>query len=294
VTDTLIRTASGLTNQHVFFGVDFVAYVEGGGNYASAMEAVNAGQDDTHDAEFWRTILEVASPEVTFHVKSVGSRRTAEEIALAIAKSGTNSAFVCTDSDADCLLPKAGPVAPTIQTWGYSWENDVACWEVAGKVFTDLHGRSGKAQAALQKFQAWYNNHLEEYRTYIINDIKQIRFGLPAVFDRETPTRPLGPTLTTCPKLDCDHLNSRVIHDDRLNLIQINPGNVSGLRHSFGKTLLKAVFHAFAAFGQTVKRARITYDYFLSLCISSLRNTLALRPEVLNYYSDAVRLRTCG
>lgn len=153
MSNTLVRTPSGLSNQHVFLGVDFVVYVEGGGNFGNAAEAAAAGVDDTHDTEFWRTVLGVTCPENTFHVKSVGCRKVAEELALAIAKSRARGTFVCTDSDVDCLLHEVGPQVPTLRTWGYCWENDVASWEVAQKVFTDLNGGSAKAQNALQQFK---------------------------------------------------------------------------------------------------------------------------------------------
>lgn len=289
MTNALIRTPSGLSNQHVFLGVDFVVYVEGGGAFGNAAEAAGSGADDTHDAEFWRTVLHLVSPEKTFHVKSVGCRSVAEEIALSIAKGSARGTFVCTDSDIGCLLPELGPLIPTLRSWGYSWENDAACWEVAEKVFTDLHGGSAKAQNALEQFQTWYGQHLEEYRPYIAHDTKQIKLGFTAVFDRASPVRPFGPTSATFPRLDTDHLDSRIICDDRLDYINIDPEYIDVLRHIFGKTLLKAVYHAFLIFGQTVRRTRIDFDSYVSLCISAIRSTLPMRHQAFTCYAEGVR-----
>jgi hypothetical protein len=285
----LVRTASGLSNQHILLGVDFVVYVEGGGEFGDASAAAATGADDTPDAEFWRTVLGITSPGSTFHVKSVGCRRVAEEIALAIARSRAQGSFVCTDSDICCLLSDVGPLAPTLRTWGYSWENDVACWEVAERVFTDMLGGSAKAQDALRQFKEWYDHHLDQYIPYIAPDAKQIKIGLPAVFDRDAPVRPFGPTASNCPELDTAHLDARLIPDKRQDTIEIDEGAISPLRHGFGKTLLKAVFHAFVHFAQMVRRGRVDFDSYVGLCISALRSALPRRVDALTHYSNGFR-----
>lgn len=292
VTNALVRTQSGLANQHVFLGVDFVVYVEGGGSFGHGIEAAASGAEDTHDAEFWRAIFNVTSPEKTFHVKSVGCKSVAEQIALTIARTGAPGTFVCTDSDISSLLFEAGPLVPTFRTWGYSWENDAACWEVAAKVFTDLHGGSTRARSALEQFQAWYDQHLEEYRPYIADDVKQIKLGLTAVFDRDAPVRPLGPLSATSPKLDTIHLNSRILDDERLNLISIDENHISPIRHGVGKTLFKAVYHAILFFGQVVRRVRMDFKLYVSLCISAMRSTLQMRSDAFSYYTEGVRCIT--
>ncbi len=289
MSNILVRTQSGLSNQHIFLGVDFVVYVEGGGHFGDASQAAAAGADDTHDAEFWRTVLAIACPGKTFHVKSVGCRSVAEAIALEIAKSRARGSFVCTDSDICCLLPEVGPRVPTLRTWGYSWENDVACWEVTKKVFTDLYGASAKTQYALRLFREWYDLHLEQYRPYIAPDTTQVKLGLLAVFDRDAPVRPFGPTFSTCPELDTAHLDARRINDDRQDYIEIDETSISTLRHSFGKTLLKAVFHAFLHFAQMVRRGRIDFDLYVGLSISAFRSALPIRLDTMTYYSDGVR-----
>lgn len=89
--ETLLRTDSGLANQHLFFGVDIVVYTEGGSEWSSLEEALRDGSDETADAAFWRTIFAVLRPGLSVHVKSVGSRTVAREIARRVDEAGVQS-----------------------------------------------------------------------------------------------------------------------------------------------------------------------------------------------------------
>lgn len=118
------RTESGLTNLHLFFGVDAVVYLEGGESLSR--EEVDSGvyADSTNDIMFWKTIFSIYRPERKYKFCSIGSKNTVKSIALDIKEGGINNVIVAMDRDFDHINARLIEAENIIYTFGYSWEND--------------------------------------------------------------------------------------------------------------------------------------------------------------------------
>lgn len=282
--DALTRSASGLANQHLFFDVDFVVYCEGGGAHSDPIAAALAGSDQTHDASFWRAVVSVLRPHQSFHVKSVGSRRTAEELALLKAKHGIDAMIVCTDADFDSLRPRSGPRPPAVKTWGYSWENDLADQRIALCVFRRVRGDSEVARQAAEDLIEWHNSFFTSCARFIEEDVKHVMSGPPGVYDRERPLRCVGTSIRACPSLDENYLESRIC-SHTLPAVSALP-NIVPVKHCFGKFLLRTLYHAVVYFASRIRKLTIDFDSFVELTISCFTEILRADHDRYRYYDS--------
>lgn len=289
-TDSLTRTPSGLANQHLLFNVDVVAYCEGGQSHADAVTAAFCGSDQTHDAAFWRTVLASINPERTFHVKSIGSRSTVEDLALLVAQNSMSTVLVCSDSDFDCLLERPRPQPPIFSTWGYSWENDVSDKRVVLCVFRRVRGDSAAAKTALAELADWYDAFFANCEAYTASDAQQVFCGLEGVYDRQTPLRSVGPSLKNQPSLDQDFLNARIVPVLPVALPPL-PAILS-CQHSFGKFLLRSVYHAIVHFSGKVRKLTLDFDAFVEIVMSCFSDLIRSDPDRRAYYEN--ELTRCG
>src|SRR3546814_175913 len=130
----------------MLFGVDYVAYVEGGQSSCQPIEAALNGSDETQDAAFWSAVFAVVKPDKRFHVKSVGSNGTVKSLAIMVARENISNVIVCSDSDVDGAIKSHVAEVPLVRTWGYSWENDICVGEVLRCGFKRLRGDSTRAR----------------------------------------------------------------------------------------------------------------------------------------------------
>jgi hypothetical protein len=123
------RTPSGLSNQHLFVGVDAIVFVERGNRSFTYKEIEsNNFTSESIDILFWQKIFEFFTPRVKYQFRAVGSKTTLTEIASNVISGKIKNVLVAMDRDYDTikisLLPKKG----IFYTHGYSWENDV--WDI--------------------------------------------------------------------------------------------------------------------------------------------------------------------
>ena len=120
------RTPSGLSNQHLFFNVDTVIFVEGGLK-SYAKEEVYEGKFNSSaiDIKYWECIFSSYHPDTKYHYRAVGSKATLESIANDIENGVVKNVFVAMDRDHSKLNNKLKKVVGVFYTFGYSWENDV-------------------------------------------------------------------------------------------------------------------------------------------------------------------------
>lgn len=123
------RTPSGINNQHFFYGVDFVIFVEGGKKSFNKAE-VYAGNysAETDDIIFWEKIFQSFVIGKKLKFKSVGSKSTIKEIAIDVINNQIASVLVAMDNEFDEPF-KNRIIHPNVYyTDGYSWENDI--WNI--------------------------------------------------------------------------------------------------------------------------------------------------------------------
>lgn len=119
------RTISGLNNQHLFYNVDFVLFLEGGKKSYNKEEVYNGlFSEETEDILFWKRLFGVFNPNKRIKFKSIGSKVIIKEIADDIINNNLNIK-VAMDSEFDEILDQKINHPNIYYTYGYSWENDV-------------------------------------------------------------------------------------------------------------------------------------------------------------------------
>lgn len=293
MTEALTRTVSGLANQHLFFDVDLVVYCEGGADLLLS-DALRDGSEETADAAFWRTIFESIRPGLRVHVKSVGSKSIAREIATLVSDTSVPTVLVCTDADFDDIGPTLQPLSRQVRTWGYSWETDLAHIDILKCVFFRIRPSTQRSRAAFQALDQWYVDFTSKCSEYVLADAQRIKGGSSGVFDRDNPIRCIGGSIGSVPILDDTHLLDRAqapLADGHAEIV-IDPKEVKTPRNCYGKMLLRSCYHALTHFMQRVRRGRLDYDTFVDLAIGCLGQTMAANDERVAYYDSALTVGT--
>lgn len=286
----MVRTTSGLFNQHLFFGTDLVVYCEGGPEHLSMNDAVRNGSDETGDAAYWRAVFAALRPEQKVHVKSVGSKSVAQQIAMAVARSRITTVSVCVDADFTHFAPITGPALPLISTWGYSWESDLCCPDVAAKVFFKLRRHSIKNAQIFEEYKTWSATFFADCERYIKDDYIRVTSGNPAVFDRTKILDSLNISSSSAPSLKVHQIEARKSAPTHPNSFPVPNIICTPIwsRHCFGKVLLKSVYHGMSFFAQRARRGKIDFDTFIDLCIDSFKDWLRQENEVRQYFDNAL------
>jgi hypothetical protein len=133
------RTPKGLSNQHLFYDVDAVVFVEGG-TESYSKEEVYEGHftSSAIDIQFWRGIFRSFFPMRTFQFKAIGSKVTLDSIAEDVVNGTVKNVFVAMDRDHDTFNKKTKTCKGIVYTYGYSWENDVWDNNVVEDVFRSV------------------------------------------------------------------------------------------------------------------------------------------------------------
>lgn len=119
------RTTKGISNQHLFYSVDYIVFVEGGKGFTK--EEVYKGKFDSssEDINFWKGIFCHYEKSKRFHFRSVGSKSTLVSIIEDIQNNTIKNVFVAIDRDHDVFIKKLSLSKNVAYSFGYSWENDV-------------------------------------------------------------------------------------------------------------------------------------------------------------------------
>ncbi|WP_421875980.1 DUF4435 domain-containing protein [Marinoscillum sp.] len=138
---SFLRTPSGLNNQHVFYNVDAVVYVEGGKTSWNKSD-VYAGNhnDESIDIVYWRQIFEKFRNDLNLKFKAVGSKNTVSSIALDISQHNLSNVIAAMDSEFDQIFNKVTSHDNIIYTKGYSWENDAWNSNILVEIIRDISG----------------------------------------------------------------------------------------------------------------------------------------------------------
>jgi hypothetical protein len=119
------RTNNGLNNQHLFYDVDLIVFVEGGKSFSISEVYAGSFHSETEDIIFWRNIFSKFNTQKKIKFKSVGSKSTIKEIALDIVNDKLQTVIVAMDNEFDEMLKQRFDHPNVYYTYGYSWENDV-------------------------------------------------------------------------------------------------------------------------------------------------------------------------
>ncbi len=120
------RTDFGISNLHLFLGVDAVVFVEGG-ETTYTVEEMSQGlhNPQADDLKYWQIVFTTLAGQKTFHFRAVGSKRTIKDLARLIIAGQVKHILVAMDRDLDHHTGSLPTGAGVLSTLGYSWENDV-------------------------------------------------------------------------------------------------------------------------------------------------------------------------
>lgn len=123
---TFTRTPRGLSNQHLFWGVDAIVYIEGGEDSLSFNEVISGSSgSQSIDVLFWQGVFAKFITGRNYKFLPIGSKGTIKCIAEEIKKGNITHVYVAMDRDHDCCIGSLIEAPGVLYTYGYSWENDV-------------------------------------------------------------------------------------------------------------------------------------------------------------------------
>lgn len=130
------RTDRGLSNLHIFYAVDAVAYVEGGQtHYTEAQISSGAGTEHGLDIKFWNGLFAIFKPQKKVKFLAIGGKPYLQKLAAQVIGSRIANVYVCMDRDLDTFLESLITHPSVFYTHGYSWENDVWTPDVIEDVY---------------------------------------------------------------------------------------------------------------------------------------------------------------
>lgn len=110
----MIRSSSGLMNEHLMHGVDIIFYVEGIDKTSSV------------DLMFWKKIIDkFVSLDKSFYVKYAGSKTDVVDIARCAYNDNIKSLYCFTDRDLDDSIGRNFVYDTLSYTFGRTYENDL-------------------------------------------------------------------------------------------------------------------------------------------------------------------------
>ena len=179
---TFRRTDQSFASTHLFYGVDYVAYCEGGESIPSIDKLdQKSGNSETADAAYWRKRLEHSCRGKQIKVLSVGSKILLRQLCQVIKDQNLTTVLVCMDSDYDHLCACKETGSFVYYTWGYSWENDVYCAPVLERVVRIFVDDSDKCGKFLEAFGAVISSSTK----YCEMDLVLVRLEKGGIFKRK-------------------------------------------------------------------------------------------------------------
>ncbi|WP_213733627.1 DUF4435 domain-containing protein [Citrobacter europaeus] len=157
------RTPSGLTNMATFCSADFIVFTEGGSGSFTAEEALDGNFNTMSvDIKFWSTVFNKYGFNKRLHFRALGSKTSAEELALKAERSEVSNILVVRDSDLDDFLQRKIDSPFVLYTYGYSWENDtwhkdsiisqIECFNMSTALPENCRESIDKSFSALDKY----------------------------------------------------------------------------------------------------------------------------------------------
>lgn len=290
MTEFILRSDGGLSNQHLFYGVDLIIYTEGGPPHTSINHAINQGCDETHDSAFWGAIFRSLRPNLSIHVKSVGSKDIAKQISARVHEAQISNIVICVDRDFDEPWTIATGEPPECRSWAYSWEGDLARLDVMEATFFRLRPPSIRARQIFEDYAAWHAQFIESVRNSVCRDKERVLAGSNGVFVRDKPQRCLANLSNAAPTINESLLQQRAespLETDQ-PIIPIEEAEICAHRNCFGKVLILANYHAIMFFTQKLKRGRVDFDTFLNIAISTIDDVCVAGTELFQYYNSQI------
>lgn len=251
------RTANGIRNENLFYGVEFVVYCEG-----------RESEGTTHDEMFWSKVL--STHGVKCKCKSRGSSSSIIaliESSQAEAKDGVAFAL---DRDYWNFYGFPAKGNNILYTHGYSWENDILV-SIDAEVLFGLFAPVqfvGNIQASLNDFLLRVSECGNIATRHDVTNIQSNQ----SLFDREKPLSIIvgsGDDLRFDDRRLVERSNEiaspALIADEILR-------EVNWLKDFYGKACTRLVYRWFVDKSKGASgRSSVPYDVFVRMCITLMK-----------------------
>ncbi|WP_097091102.1 DUF4435 domain-containing protein [Novosphingobium sp. Chol11] len=183
---TFERTGSGQSNRSIFFGVDYICYVEG-----------STENDFGPDVVFWKNVFAALQPTKKIHFSCRGGKPVLERLAMEVVEQDVEKTIVAMDADyAEFLTGRYINHRCVFYTFGYSFENDIFSFDnvlETFRVLSRMHSVSSDVQSFLR---AAFDKTFKELRVPMLADFHALRAG-SSVLPRDKPGRIISRDQTT-------------------------------------------------------------------------------------------------
>jgi hypothetical protein len=219
---TFRRTASGLNNQHLFYNVDLIVFLEGGSTSFSKLDVYADKYNlETEDIIFWKNVFNKFSSGKKLKFKSVGSKTTIKEIAIDIINGKLKTVIVAMDNEFDEILSQRIDHPNIYYTHGYSFENDVWNDKVIKEVIEEL---------TAIKIE---HNEIEENFKNFLKKIKIAVYADAYLFKKKSSFFPRKSGHLFC--IECNPVDLPLVKDIDLNAKLISKGLKKSTIYNYGR-----------------------------------------------------------
>lgn len=185
---TFRRTSSGLSNLHLFLGVDAVVFTEGGSNTYSFTQVISGSfNSQVLDLLFWEKLFKLFSPSLRLNFRAIGSKPVCNSIADEILSGTIKNVYVGMDRDFDNLKSSLKKGAGIFYTFGYSWENDVWHEKIIEEIFFALCPSSDIKDAVSSEILICFEQFRKDIKWAVYADILLSCSNTSAFFTRGKP-----------------------------------------------------------------------------------------------------------
>lgn len=230
------RTISGLSNQHLFFDVDLIVFLEGGESYNKEEVYANKYTAETEDIIFWKSIFKIFKADKKIKFKSIGSKTIIKEIAIDIINGQITTVIVAMDNEFDEILNRRIEHPNVFYTYGYSWENDIWNDIIIKAVIEDLSA----VEIETNDIQKNFNQFLERIKIAVYSDAYLFKHN-SSFFNREkgrmfcVDCNPID-----LPTIKLSEINKKIIEKEitkRKAVLYGNKNAIDTLKFCFGHFL---------------------------------------------------------
>jgi len=267
------RTKSGQGNRALFYGVDYICYVEGGGGV----------RDFSPDLSFWSSILSLFRPELKFKILARGGKPELQIIANEIIQKDIKSSLVAMDADYDRFIRREIIDRRVLYTFGYSWENDAFSYVNLEQIYCAICHCDQVPQGVSQSFLTGLSQLGSQLRRAVAADFFALCAG-GSVLPRSAPGRVIVTDAVGWPTVAIDQVLALTIAANTKLRIRPLPPHVGPpadtIRYCVGKIL------AFAAriLTKTIVHSNHTKlalspDHFRDVSLLTLPRCFAASPH---------------
>lgn len=272
------RTERGLSNEHLFYDVEFIVYCEG--------ETVE-GESSSLDEVFWTAVFSNSGRAVK--CKSLGGKDALVAFAAKVLESEIENVVIAMDRDYDHLTGNVIDHRKVVYTYGYSWESDAIYaldFDLVIAAFVNLTDPA----PIRGEFQSYFKRQSSSLRRPFALDFKYIGCDT-ALFDRGKPLSIVAFGGTSAPYVKNALLLKNAAEIGNYQTAPLPAATYRGscgMRCFYGKTVARLVYQWFVFRTKKLAGKRnIPYDAFMSLALARLNIGTKAR-DIDDHYSAAI------